>query len=237
MKAFKETRAALEMLPGIREARDHGDKYARFLNVTCKAKEAISKAVAALPLVEKVAPSSEYVQARSRIASTARNARRLAATLDSRPQDISATGTDNDFTGLKEGAEASLRGCEKGWGNHLGGSVKQWKEISKVLSTLAAESGAGNINTQASKLSSAIRSLESAATVLPVDEAKATAVSNDLKAVMDAVAELDLETPFGKFLSAAASDKGADLTLLLDPDVQEALTKNRLQKSFKVRLA
>lgn len=237
MKTFKETRAALEKLPGIREARDHRDKYARFLDVTRRAKEAISNAATALPHAAAVAPSQEYDHARRRIAITARNARELVSTLISRPQAISESDADKAFTALKEGADASLRHCRKGWDDNIGGSARQWKEISGVISKLAAESGGEKIRAQSSKLSSAIRSLESAAAVLPQGEAKAAVVRSDLKAITDAVAELDLETPFGKFLRAAADERGADLKLLQDPEVQEALTKQKLQKFFKVRLA
>jgi hypothetical protein len=85
------------------------------------------------------------------------------------------------------------------------------------------------------KLSNAIRSLESVASDLPKNEGQALSVRNDLQSIVDAVRDLDLETPFGKFLRAA-SDGGADLESFQNPDVVEAITRHNLQKFFRIRL-
>lgn len=237
MKTFLEIRESLKKLPDLRKGRAFEEKYAQYLKIIVKAKDELSKASVALPHADAVAPAPEYAEVRKSISKASKNAKQIAEKLKAQPEAIDEKATDKIITSLKENAAASLSQCKKVWETRIASKARQWKEIAGVVTKLGGAADGEKIKVQASKLTNAIRSLEFAATDLPQDKAKALAVQNDLKSITDAVADLDLETPFGRFLrNAADENKGADLESLQNPEVLEAISKHNLQKSFRIYL-
>lgn len=235
MKTFEEIRTTLEKLPDLRRAREHEESYAQLSIVAKKARDELKRVATALPHAASVAAAPEYVKVRKDMGVISKSATRLAEKLKSQPEAVSERSTDAAITKIKEGASTCLKDFQKGWATQISGKARQWKEIATVVSKLGHGAGGNNIRSQALKLTKAIQSLESAATVLPQDGEKASAVQDDLNAISEAVAQLDLETPFGKFLRAAADEnRGADLENLQNPEVIDAINKHNLQTSFRV---
>lgn len=235
MKTFAELRTSLEKLPDLQKAKKYEANYAQFLKIAIAAKDKLSATAIALPLANSVVPALEYKEVRKKIDSASKVAKQIAKKLE-HPDAIGDTSMEKSFMALKENAAGSLIDCTNCWVSKIGGKAKQWKDIAKVVSTLGGAVGGEKIKPQAAKLSNAISSLESAASDLPKNEGQALAVKENLQSIMDAVRDLDLETPFGKFLRAV-SDGGADLESIENPDVLEAITKHNLQKFFRIRLA
>jgi hypothetical protein len=235
MNTFAELRLSLEKLPDLQKAKKYGANYAQFLKIAIAAKDKLSATAVALPLANSVVSALEFKEVTKKIALASKGAKLIAKKLE-HPDSIGDTSTEKSFMALKEIAEVSLIACTKCWESQIVGKAKQWKDIAGFLSTLGGVVGGEKIKPQAAKLSNVIRSLESAASDLPKNEGQVLAVKNNLQSLVDAVRDLDLETPFGKFLRAA-SDGGADLESIENPGVSEAIKKHNLQKSFRIRIA
>ena len=237
MKTFLEIRESLEKLPNLQKGRAYKEKYAHYLNIIARAKVDLYSASVALPHADAVAPAPEYSEAHKSISRASKNAKQIAEKLKAHPEAIVENLTEKSIISLTDSASSSLSQCKKGWATQVAYKARQWKEIAGVVTKLAGAEGGEKFKVQASNLTNAIRLLEIAATKLPQDKADALAVQNNIKSITNAVADLDLETPFGKFLRFAADEnKGAELDSLLNPEVLEAISKHNLKKSFRIYL-
>jgi hypothetical protein len=236
MNGFADLKMRLEELPAIRKGRAHEGHYTQFYKKACAAKETLLKVSVALPLARSVLPTPEYTEAQKKIDLAAKSAKRLAEKLLADPDAIGEKTTEKNFIGLTESAELSLISCKKGWEGQLGAKTRVWEDIAVVVLKLGSADGAGAIKSQAQKLSDAVDSLKDAATRLPRTDLDASTVRSKLTALTDSVSGLDLNTPFGKFLQAAASPSGASLELLQQEEVSKAIDKHQLQKVFRVRI-
>lgn len=237
MKTIADLKKRLEALPGRRIGRGHEGKYAQFFRKSSAAKENLVKASVALPLAASVLPSTDYRQPAKSIKTAVGIARRLADKLNEDPAAISEPNTEERFVRLGEHATAALNKAQAAWSAQLQSKTEKWETLAGVLSGLDEEDDAKSVKAQATKMKGAIRSLRAAESKLPQTDEDAAEVANELKTLTESVSKLDLETPFGKFLRATASEEGAGLDLLQSEEVSKSIAKLKLQKVFRVRLS
>jgi hypothetical protein len=237
MKTIADLKKRLKALPGIRGGRDKEAAYAEFLRKANDAKGKLQKVSPAIPLADSVLPAPGYQEAGKKLNQAARAAKTLAVKLKADHAAISGQDIDNAFTRLTENATDALNRCQTTWDGQIQGKADKWESLVNVLSNLDDDE-AKAVKAQAIIIKSAIRSLrEDWKGKLPEKKKDADAVESTLRTLDEAVAKLDLNTPFGKFLQATAAQDGAGLDLLQNEEVSKAVKKHKLQKVFRIRIS
>lgn len=235
MKTLANLKERLEALPGRRTGREHAGRYAQFLANTIPAKEKLILVHGAISIAAPVLPSPNYPVARKSITSAANIAKRLADKLDADPAFVSKDGAEESFLRLKENAADAAKKAQDGWQDALQAQIEKWELIADVIARVG--SGSQSLKSQAARLKSAVDSLRAAKASLPQTQKAGAAVKENLDQLTDSVAKLGLDTPFGKFLQAAASEQGAPLSDAQDKSVVQQIESLKLSGVFRVRLS
>jgi hypothetical protein len=181
-----------------------------------------------------VLPSNEYDVARRSVKSSARIAKNLTEKLRGDANTITDGGTEESFKKLIDYANDAINRTTLGWQSELQAKIAKWETISNVVAALVE--GNPSIREKGDQLKSSVDALLSAKDSLPRSQKDVESVEQNLKQLTEAISKLGLETPFGKFLQDAASDKGALLSDLEDNSVVEKIKSLKLTNVFRVRL-
>lgn len=237
MKTIADLKKRLEALPGIRGGRDKEAAYAEFLRKANDAKGKLQKLSPVIPLADSVLPAPGYQEAGKKFNTSAKTAKSLAVKLNADHAAISGQETDSAFTRLTENATDALNRFQTTWDAQIQGKTDKWESLVNVLSSLDDDE-AKAVKAQAMIIKKAIDSLrQDWKGKLPAKKKDADTVASTLRTLDEAVAKLDLDTPFGKFLQATAAQDGAGLDLLQNEEVSKAVKKHKLQKVFRIRIS
>jgi len=235
MKTLVNLKERLEALPARRIGRGHAARYAQFLAVASPAKERLLLAHGAIAIAAPVLPSPNYQVARKSVSSAANIAKRLADKLDADPAFVSEKSAEDSFVRLTENAADAAKKAQEGWQSALQSQIEKWELIADVIPGLG--SGTQGLKSQAARLKSAVDSLRMAKAALPQSQKAGAAVKASLEQLADSVSKLGLDTPFGKFLQAAASEQGATLSDAQDKSVAQQIESLKLSSVFRVYLS
>jgi hypothetical protein len=229
MKTLENLKSRLLALPKDREGRKHESRYAAFFAKIIPAKERLERAVTVITHAALILPAPGYNDARKTIRSTIAIASRLREKLTAEPAAILEANVESSFTRLFENAEFGLRSCQTAWEMELQAKIKDWEAVAEVVAQLVRVEGA--------RLKGAIDSIRAAKNKLPQTKKDVSQVQADLEELRDSVSKLGLQTAFGKFLQAAASPLGADLSAAHEHEVSQMIAKHKLEKVFRIRLS
>lgn len=235
MKTLPDLKKRLEALPEHRKGRKQSGLFDQFLSKATPAKEQLLTASNGVACAAPVLPSAEYDVARRSVRSSARIAKNLADKLSGDADTISDRGTEESFFNLTDKARDALKKATSGWQEALQAQIEKWELIADVIARIG--SGSQSLNSQAARLKSAIQSLRLAKVSLPQTQKTGEAVKENLDQLADSVSKLGLDTPFGKFLQAAASGEGAPLGDVHDKSVAQQIESLKLSGVFRVRLS
>jgi hypothetical protein len=235
MKSFANLKARLEALPELRKGVEQGGLFSQFLANVELAKQQLVEASEAAACSAPVLPSPQYDVARRSVRSSGRIAKNLAEKIRKDANTISDRGTEESFLKLTENAREALRRAKLGWQSELQSRIEKWETIAGVVSALGQQTPA--IKTQAGQLKRSVDLLSQAKEKLPCSQSDAAHVKGHLEQLADSVSQLGLDTPFGKFLQAAASEQGAPLSEMENEAVAEKVKSLKLDKVFRVRLS
>jgi hypothetical protein len=235
MKSFANLRARLEALPELRKGIEQAGLFAHLLAKLEPAKQQLAEASDAATCSLPVLPSREYDVARRSVRSSARIAKNLAEKIRKDANTISDRGTEESFAKLTDNAREALKRTKSGWQTELQSRIEKWEAIAGVVSAMGRETP--GITVQAARLKSSVDSLRLAKNSLPRSPEDVASAKEKLEQLTDAVAQLGLDTPFGKFLQAAASEQGAALSEMEDEAVAQQIRFLKLAKVFRVRLS
>lgn len=236
MKTLADLKQRLEALPARQKGREYAERFMEYFLKCAPAKEKMVKASAAIDCASPVLPSGDYRAARKMINSAAGIATRLAKNLKDNPALISEPKTDESFLRLTENADGALKKCHSAWETELRAKIESRKVIAEVVAKLGEGEASKSLKVPARRLKATIDSLVAAEGNLPLTKKDAADVTENLNAMADAVSKLGLDTPFGKFLQAAASQEGADLSAAQSQDISKQISDLGLAKVFRVRL-
>jgi hypothetical protein len=236
MKTLADLKERLEALPARQRSRDHEGRFVEYLAKCAPAKEKMIKAIAAIAVAAPVLPSGDYRVARKSVNSGAGIASRLAEKLKEDPALISEPKTEESFVRLIENADAALKKCQSVWMTELHGKIESRQVIAEVVAKLGEGDSSKSLKVPARRLKATIDSLVAAQSKLPLTKKEAAEVSENLKDMADSVSKLGLDTPFGKFLQAAASEQGAALSDAQAEVVFKQIESLNLAKVFRVHL-
>jgi hypothetical protein len=235
MKQLADLKKRLEALPERRKGSDQRALFDQFLSKATTAKEHLVSASNGVAYAAPVLPSSEYDVARRAVRSSARISKNLADKLRRDANTISDRATQESFSNLTDKARGSLGKITSGWQDALRAQIEKWELIADVIAQIG--SGSHSLSSQATRLKSAINSLRLAKESLPQTQKAGEAVKENLDQLADSVSKLGLDTPFGKFLQAAASGEGAPLGDVHDKSVAQQIESLKLSGVFRVRLS
>jgi hypothetical protein len=234
MKNLSNLKKRLEALPELRKGIQQRARFKEFLSKATPAKEQLVVTSCGIDYAAPVLPSSEYDVARRSVRSSARIAKRLTEKLRGDANTITDRGTEESFVKLIDYAKDAFKKATGGWQAELQAKIAKWETISKVVAAIAE--GNPSIRERTDQLKLSVDALLSAKDSLPRSQKDVESVEQNLKQLTEAISKLGLETPFGKFLQDAASDKGALLSDLEDNSVVEKIKSLKLTNVFRVRL-
>ena len=237
MKTLADLKQRLEALPARQKGRDYAERFMEYCSKCSPAKEKMVRASAAIACASPVLPSGDYRVARKSVNSAAGIASRLVEKLREDPALIGEPKPDESFLRLIENADGALKKCQSAWETELRAKIESRKVIAEVVAKLGEGEGSKSLKVPARRLKATIDSLIAAEGKLPLTKKEAAAVAENLNDMADAVSQLGLDTPFGKFLQAAASQEGADLIAAQVQEVSKQISELGLAKAFRVRLA
>jgi cell fate (sporulation/competence/biofilm development) regulator YmcA (YheA/YmcA/DUF963 family) len=237
MNTLEKLRNRLEALPLIREGRQHEALYAEFQRKSALAGDHLARAADGVAHAPAVLPAPGYGTALKTLKSARNIAARLRVKLETEPGAIAEKTTEESFIRLFENAGSALKSCQTAWENQLQEKIKNWQAIAEVVAKLGEEEEAKSLKARSQQLKTAIDSLAAAKGRLPRSEQETTRVQRDLADLQEAVSQLGLDTPFGKFLQDAASPAGADLSAAQGEEVSRQIAGLKLAKVFRVRLS
>jgi len=235
MKTLAEIKMRLEALPERRKGIAQGGLFAQFLATAVPAKQHLFEASVSVDFAARVLQSTEYIVAKKSVKSSARIANNLAEKIRNDANTISASGTEASFIKLTEQAKEALKRVKSGWELELKAQIEKWELIADVIARLG--SGSQSLKSKAARLTSAVDALRAAKASLPKTQKDVAAVKENLDQLSDSVAKLGLDTPFGKFLKAAASGEGAPLEDAQEKSVAQQIELLKLSSVFRVRLS
>jgi len=229
MQTLENLKRRLLALPALREGRQHEERYAAFLAKTTPAKDKLTKTSAALNHAPTVLPSAGYTEPRKATKTSASIALRLREKLTTEPAAVADDNVEKSFARLFVNADSALSSCQLTWQTELQNKIKDWEAIADVIAKL--------VKTEGVRLQRAIASLRAAQVTLPQTAKTSKEVQDHLDDLKDSVSKLGLKTEFGKFLQAAASPAGADLSTAQDDEVSKMIRQYSLDKVFRIRLS
>lgn len=229
MQTLENLKRRLLALPGLREGRQHEARYAAFLAKTLPAKDRLVAASLAATHASTILPPTSFRETRRAIRTSATIASRLKQKLDSEPAAVAEDTIEQSFTRLFEKAESAQKTCHTTWEEGLQAKIQDWEAIADVVARLVPREG--------SRLQRATNSLRAAKLSPPQSGKAAKEVQEHLDNLKDALSKLGLETAFGKFLQAAASTEGADLSAARTDEVSKMIKQHDLEKVFRIRLS
>jgi hypothetical protein len=235
MKTLSDLKKRLGALPARRIGREHAARYAQFLAVASPAKDRLCFVATAVTIAAPVLPSPNYQVARNAISSAANIAKRLGDRLEADPAFVSERSAENSIVRLTENAVEAAKKSQEGWQTALQSQIEKWELIADVIARL--ESGSQSLKSQAARLKSAVDTLRAAKAALPHIQKAGASVKENLDQLSDSVAKLGLDTPFGRFLQAAASEEGAPLGDVQDKGVAQHIESHKLSGVFRVHLS
>jgi hypothetical protein len=234
MKSFANLKARLEALPELRKGIEQAGLFAQLLAKLEPAKQQLAEASVATACSAPVLPSPEYDVARRSVRSSARIAKNLAEKIRKDANTISDRGTEESFVKLTDNAREALKRAKSGWQSALQAKIDKWETIAGVVSVLGQRTP--SIQAQAGRLKLSVDLLSRAKERLPRSQNDAVHVKGHLDQLADSVSQLGLDTPFGKFLQAAASEHGAALSEMEDEAIAQQIKSLKLAKVFRVHL-
>jgi len=229
MKPLENLKRRLLALPAVREGRQHEERYAAFLAKAIPAKDKLTRTSTALANAPTVLPSAGYAEPRKATKTSASIALRLKEKLTAEPAAVAEDNIEKSFARLFANADAALSCCQATWQTELQNKIKDWEAIADVVAKL--------VKTEGARLQRAITSLRTAKATLPETAKAAKEVQGHLDDLKDSVSKLGLRTEFGKFLQAAASPSGADLSAAQADEVAKMIKQYSLEKVFRIRLS
>lgn len=235
MKSFANLKARLEALPELRKGIEQAGLFAQFLAKIEPAKQQLIEASAAAVCSVSVLPSSEYEVAKRSVKSSARIAKNLADKLRKDGNTISDRATEESFVKLTDYSKDALKRAKSGWQSTLQAKIEKWEAIAGVVSAIGRDTPL--IRAQGALLKSSVDALRLAKDKLPLSPEEVALVKEHLEQLTDAVTQLRLDTPFGKFLQAAASEQGALLSDAEEETVAQQIKTLKLAKVFRVHLS
>lgn len=234
MKSLANLKQRLEALPELKKGIEKAGLFAHFASKADSANAQLSEASDAVACSAPVLLSPEYDVARRSVRGSARIAKNLAEKLRKDANAISDRGTEESFVKLTDHAKEALKRTKSGWQSALQAKIEKWETVAGVVSAIGRETP--GIRVQGSRLKSSVDNLRKAKDTLPRSPKDVASVEEHLEQLTDAVSKLGLNTPFGKFLQAAASDQGAFLSDAEDEAVAQQIKSLKLAKVFRVRL-
>jgi hypothetical protein len=228
MQTLANLKRRLLALPGLQVGRQHEARYAAFLKNTLPAKADLENALLAAIHANSVLPNSGYGDARKSVKTGTSIALRLKEKLETEPGSVGDPSIEKSFTRLFENADSALKECKTTWEESLQAKIKDWETIADVVARLVPKEGA--------KLQRTITSLRAAKSSLPLNARASKEIQEHLDNLKAAVSDLGLGTAFGKFLQAAASRSGADLSDAQADEVSKMIKQFKLEKVFRVVL-
>ena len=229
MQTLENLKRRLLVLPAVREGRQHEERYAAFLAKTAPARDKLTKTSAALDHAPAVLPSAGYAEPRKATRTSASIALRLREKLTAEPATVAEDNVEKSFARLFANADSALSSCQLTWQIELQNKIKDWETIADVIAKL--------VKTEGARLQRAIASIRAAKAALPQTAKASKDVQDHLDDLKDSVSKLGLKTEFGKFLQAAASPAGADLSMAQADEVSKMIKQYSLEKVFRIRLS
>jgi hypothetical protein len=235
MKSLAHLKTRLETLPELRKGIEQAGLFAHFLKKVELVKQQLIEASEAAACSAPVLPSPQHDAALRSVRSSARIANNLAEKIRRDANTISDRGTEESFVKLTENSREALKRAKLGWQSELQSRIEKWETIAGVVSALGQQTQA--IKAQAGQLKRSVDLLSQAKEKLPCSQSDAANVKSHLEQLAESVSQLGLDTPFGKFLQAAASEQGAPLSEMENEAVAEKIKSLKLDKVFRVRLS
>ncbi len=235
MKPLTNLKERLVALPEFRKSLKQAGLFSRFHALAEAANLHLSEASTTISFASSSLPSLEYDVGNKSIKSSARIAKRLAEKLRRDADAISESGTEESFTNLSERAKEALKRTKSGWRSSLQSKIEKWEALSGVVCAIGQDIPV--VRAQSDRLKTSVGRLRSYADKLPSKSEDVEVVVENLEQLTEAVSQLRLDTPFGKFLQAAASAHGASFSDAQHPDVAGQIKSLNLQNSFRVRLS
>ena len=180
-------------------------------------------------------PSRDYNVAKKSIKSAARIAKNLAEKLRRDADAISDSGTEESFINLSDHAKEALKKTKSGWQSSLQSKIEKWEVLSRVVCDISQDTPV--VRAQSDRLKTSVDRLRFYADKLPSKSGDVDLVVENLEQLTEAVSQLGLDTPFGKFLQAAASEQGVPFSDSQDPIVAQQIESLKLRDSFRIRLS
>jgi hypothetical protein len=235
MKPLTNLKERLVALPEFRKSLKQTGLFTRFHVLAEAANLDLSKASTTVSLASPSLPSREYDVAKKSIKSSARIAKNLAEKLRRDADAISDPRTEESFTNLSNHAKEALKRTKSGWQSSLQSKIEKWEVLSGVVCAIGQDTPV--VRAQSDRLKTSVDRLRSYADKLPSKSGDVDLVVQNLEQLIEAVSQLGLDTPFGKFLQAAASEQGAAFSDSLVPIVAQQIEALNLRNSFRIRLS
>lgn len=235
MKPLTNLKERLVALPEFRKSLKQAGLFTRFHVLAEAANLELFKASTTVSFASTSVPSREYDVAKKSIKSSARIAKNLAEKLRRDADAISDPGTEESFIKLSDHAKEALKRTTLGWQSSLQSKIEKWEVLSAVVCAIAQDTPV--VRAQSDRLKTSVDRLRSYADNLPSKSGDVDLVVENLEQLTGAVSQLGLDTPFGKFLQAAASAHGASFSEAQDPVVAQQIESLKLQNSFRIRLS
>jgi hypothetical protein len=235
MKPLTNLKERLVALPEFRKSLKQAVLFTRFHELAEAANLHLSETSTTISFASSSLPSLNYDVVNTWIKSSARIAKRLGEKLRKDADAISDSGTERSFTNLSEYAKEALKKTKSVWRSSLQSKIEKWEALSGVVCAIGQDTPV--VRAQSDLLKTSVGRLRSYADKLPSKSEDVDVVVENLEKLREAVSQLRLDTPFGKFLQAAASAHGASFSDAQDPVVAEQINSLKLQNSFRVRLS
>ena len=234
MTKISELKDRLEAIPEKRKSIQESSRIVHYYRKTLSFRSTIDSMSKAIDNSVDIVEHEKIDYILSQINAAANKAEKLHNSLEKDISEISTDHTETEFLKLSDLTARISTKTKDAWKSSLESRINKWESLAEVLMQLGK--GSSEIKKQANKLKLSLRNLTEKISEPPNSKCDGDSIRKSLEEMADAISSMDLDSAFGRFLQAAASQQGASIDSLEDLLVSKQIKDYGLQDVFRVTL-
>jgi hypothetical protein len=226
MPNLTQLKERLKQLPEKKSLREYAESFGEYTQKVARSREKLKQAFKDMGYISKAYPDSKCAKKiLPLLKSSVTEAKKLHKEISEDPQKIKARATENKVVRLGDYASSATTQCRDIWNVQISNNVTKWEKLAIVVQSLGAKGG--------KEFKEAVDKLKLQG--IPQNDKAVEQVKAIKKELEKGIAKLELEGPFGQFLTTAALGTASPRDLLNDK-VKSKIDEYNLWDSFHVGL-